>query len=185
MRSKCINVKDIKELLPHSCCSVAQLGLTLFVTPWTAERQASLSHCLPEFAQTHVHWVDDVIQPPYPLSPLLLLPSIFPSIRVSSNESTLCIRWPRTGASASAPVHIKNIQGWLLLWLTGWISLLSKELSSLLQNHSSKTSTLQHSTLRSNSHIRTWLLEKLYLWLYGPLSAKWCLCFVSHCLGLL
>ena len=46
-------------------------------------------HYLPEFAQIHVHWVDDAIQPSHPLSPLLLLPSIFPSIKVFSSESVL------------------------------------------------------------------------------------------------
>ena len=50
---------------------------------------------LPESTQTHVHWVDDAIKPSHPLSPLLLLPSIFPSIRVFSNESALCTRWPK------------------------------------------------------------------------------------------
>ena len=52
-------------------------------------------HHLPEFAQTHVHWVNDAFQPSYPLHPLLLLPSICPSIRVFSNESALHIRWPK------------------------------------------------------------------------------------------
>ena len=51
-------------------------------------------HYLPEFAQTHVHCVDDVIQPP-PLFSLLYLPSSFPSSRVFSNESAFCIRWPK------------------------------------------------------------------------------------------
>ena len=50
---------------------------------------------LPEFAQTHVHWVDDAIQAYRPCHPLLLLPSIFPSIRVFSNESAIHIRWPK------------------------------------------------------------------------------------------
>jgi len=49
-------------------------------------------HQLPEFTQTHVHWVGDAIQPSHPLSSLLLLPSIFPSIRAFSNESVLRIR---------------------------------------------------------------------------------------------
>ena len=53
-----------------------------------------LHHFL-ESAQTHVHWVRDAIQPSYPLSPPFLLPSIFPSIRVFSNESALRIRWPK------------------------------------------------------------------------------------------
>ena len=52
-------------------------------------------HHLPELAQTYVHWVDDAIQPSHPLSSILLLPSIFPSIRVFSNESALCIMWPK------------------------------------------------------------------------------------------
>ena len=67
--------------------------------PWTAARQASLSFtCFPEFAQTHVLWVSDAIQPSHALSPLFLLPSIFPSIRIFSNESAPYIRRP---ASAS------------------------------------------------------------------------------------
>ena len=51
-------------------------------------------HQLLELAQTHVHRVGDAIQPTHPVSHPLLLPSIFPSIRVFSNESVLCIRWP-------------------------------------------------------------------------------------------
>ena len=71
---------------------------------------------------------------------LLLLPSIFPSIRVFSNESALCIRWPNMGASAS--VLPKNSQDWFPLGLTGLISLQSKRFKSLLQHHSSKASIL-------------------------------------------
>ena len=52
-------------------------------------------HHLPEFAQTHVHWVGDAIQPSHPHHPLLLLPSSFPSIRVFSNELALCIGWSK------------------------------------------------------------------------------------------
>ena len=52
-------------------------------------------HQLAEFTQTHVHWVGDAIQPSHPLSSPFLLPSIFPSIRVFSNESALCNRWPK------------------------------------------------------------------------------------------
>ena len=52
-------------------------------------------HHLPELAQTHVHWVNDAIQLSRPLLPLLFLPSIFPSIRVFYNESTLHIKWPK------------------------------------------------------------------------------------------
>ena len=55
----------------------------------------SVHHQLLEFTQTHVHQVGDAIQPSHPLSSLLLLPSIFPSIRVFSNESALHIRWAK------------------------------------------------------------------------------------------
>ena len=79
----------------HCYCTVAQSPshVWLFVTTWTAA--GCCLHCLPEFAQTHVHWASSVIQPSHALLPLLLLPSIFPSIRVFSNESVLCIRWPK------------------------------------------------------------------------------------------
>ena len=68
------------------------------------------------------------VMPPHPMlcRPLLLPPSIFPSIRVFLNESVLCIRWPKYWVSASASVLPMNIQDWFSLWWTGWISLQSK-----------------------------------------------------------
>ena len=77
--------------------------------------------------------------------PLLLLLSIFTSIRDFSNESVICIRWPKLGVSASASVSPMNIQDWFPLGWTGWLSLQSKGLSSLLQHHSSKASILWRS----------------------------------------
>ena len=74
--------------------------------------------------------------------PILLPPSIFPSIRVFSSESVLHIRWQSIGVSASASVLPMNIQGWFPSGWTGLISLQSKGLSSLLQYHSSKTPIL-------------------------------------------
>ena len=65
---------------------------------------------------------------------LLLLPSIFPSIRVFANELALCIRWPKYWSSVSASVLPMNIQGWFHLGLTGLISLHSKELSRGFSN---------------------------------------------------
>ena len=73
--------------------------------------------------------------------PLLLLPSIFPNIRVFSNESAPQIRWPR-----SFSISPSNELGWFPLGLTALISLLSKTFKSLLQHHNSKVSILQHST---------------------------------------
>ena len=89
-------------------------------------------HHLPEFAQSHVLWVSDAIQPSHPLSPLLLMPSIFPSIKVFSNDSALHIRWPEYWISPS--VLPMNIQGWFPLELTGLISLRSKGLSRVFSN---------------------------------------------------
>ena len=77
--------------------------------------------------------------------PFLLLPSIFPSIKLFSNESVLHISGQSTGVSASASVLPMTIQDWFPLGWTGWISLQSKGFKSLLQHHSSKVSILWHS----------------------------------------
>ena len=104
-------------------------------------------HHLPEFAQTHVHWVGDAIQAFHLLLPLLLLPSIFPSIRVFSisfffififyrvfsNELAVCIRWPRYWSFSFSISPSNNIQGWFPLGLTGFISLLPTEFFLTLQ----------------------------------------------------
>ena len=66
--------------------------------------------------------------------PLLLPPLIFPSIRVFSNESVLCIRWPKYWSFASASVLSMNIQDWFPLRSTGWISLWSKRLLRIFFN---------------------------------------------------
>ena len=123
----------------------------------------SVLHGLPELAQTHVHWVGDAIQTSHLLlSPSPLAPSIFPSIRVFSNESALCITGPKYWASASAPVLPTNIQDWFPSGLTSLISLQSKGLSRVFSN----TTVQKHQffgaqpSLWSNSHIHTWLLKK-------------------------
>ena len=75
--------------------SVTQLCLTLCDPMDCNTLGFPVHHQLLELAQTHIHWVSEALQPSHPLSyPLLLLPSIFPSIRVFSNESVLHIRWP-------------------------------------------------------------------------------------------
>ena len=98
-------------------------------------------HYLPEFAQTHVHRVGDAIQPSHPLSPLLL-PSVFPSIRVFSSGSGLRIRWPKDWSFSISP---SSEYSGLISFTVGLISLQSKGLSSLFQHHISKASILQHS----------------------------------------
>ena len=75
--------------------SVAQLYLILCDRMNHSTPGLPVHHQLLESTQTHVHWVGDAIQPSYPLSSLFFLPSIFPRIRVFSDESALCIRWPK------------------------------------------------------------------------------------------
>ena len=146
-------------------CSVAQFSSFqslshewLFVTPWTAAHQASLS-------------IINSQSPPKPMSvvsvmssnhlilccPLLLLPSIFPSIRVFLNESVLHIRWPKYWSFSFSISPSNEYSG-----LTGWISLQSKGLSRVFSN----TTVQKHQfwgaqfSSQSNSHIHTWPLEK-------------------------
>ena len=135
----------------------------------------SVLHYLPEFAQLHVHSVSDAIQP---FHPPLLLPSIFLSIRIFSNE----LGGQSIGASAS--VLLMNIQEWFPLRLTGLISLQPKWPSRVF----SSTVVWKHQFfsvqpfLLSSSHIRTCLLGRSKL--YGPLLSKWCLCFLICCLDI-
>ena len=105
----------------------------------------SVHHQLPEFAQTHVHQVGDAIQPSHFCHPLLL-PSIFPSIRVFSNESVLAIRWPKYW-SFSFSINPSNEYSGLISFRVDWLDLLAVHgtLKSLLQHHSSKASILRSS----------------------------------------
>jgi len=113
--------------VPQSC--------PILCAPWTAARQASLS-------------ITNSQSPPKPMSiesvmssnhlilchPLPLLPSIFPSIRVFSNESALPIRWPKYWSFSLTSVLPMNTQDWSPLGWTGWISLQSKGLSRVFSN---------------------------------------------------
>ena len=87
---------------------------------------------LPEFAQTHVHWLSDAIQPSHPLPHLLLCPQSFPA------SGSFLMSWLFTSGSqsigASAKVLPMNIQDWFPLGWTAWISLLSKGLSRVFSN---------------------------------------------------
>ena len=94
--------------------------------------------------------------------PLLPPPSIFPSIRVFSNESVLHIRWPKYW-SLGFSISPSNEYSGLISFKMDWFDLLAVwgTLNSLLQHHSSKASILWHSALfMVQSHIHTWLLEK-------------------------
>ena len=94
-RASCIISEPVINFQNCCCsCSVTKSCSTLCDPMDCSMAGFPVLHCLLEFTQTHVHWVNDVIQPPPPLSPLLFLPSIIPSIRIFSNESTLHIKWP-------------------------------------------------------------------------------------------
>ena len=143
--------------------SVAQLCPTLCNPMNCSMPGLPVHHQLPEF--THQLMSIELVMPSKHFilcHPLLLLPSIFPSIRVFSNGSVLPIRWPSIGASASASVLPMNIQDWFPLWWTSWISLQSKGLSRVFSNTTLQKHQFFFSQLSlwSNSNIHTWLLEK-------------------------
>ena len=143
-------------LFSHSVLSdsLGPLGLkqTTFLVP----------HCLLELAQTHVHWIGDVIQPfrppTSPSSPAFNL-SQHPSFPMNQFFSSYGQSF---GVLASASVLPMNIQSWFPLGLTGLILLKSKRLSRVLQHYNLKASVLQHSSFfMVQSHIHAWLLGKV------------------------
>ena len=91
-------------------------------------------HQVPELAQTHVHQGSDAIQPSHPLSSLLLLPSVFPSIRVFSSESVLLIRWTVYWSFSFSISPSDEYSGLNPLGWTDWISSQSKGLSRVFSN---------------------------------------------------
>ena len=109
--------------------------IQLFATPWTAALQASLSITNSQ-SLLKLMSIESMMSSNHLIlcHPLLIPPSIFPSIRVFSNESVICIRWPNIGVSASASVLPMNTQDWSPLGWTGWISLQSKGLSRVFSN---------------------------------------------------
>ena len=137
--------------------------IQLFSTPWIAACQASLS-ITNSLRSPKLLSIESVMPSSHLIlcRPLLLLPTIPPSIRVVSNEWTLHMRWPNIGVSALTSFLPKNIQDWSPLEWTGCISLQSKWLSKLF----SKTTVQKHQffgtqlSSQSNSHIHTWPQEK-------------------------
>ena len=104
--------------------SVAQSYLSLCDPMDCCMQGSPVHHQLPELAQTHVIRVRDAIQPSHPLSSLLLSPSIFPSIRVFSNESALCIRWLKYW-SLSFNISPFNEHPGLIFFRMDWLDLLA------------------------------------------------------------
>ena len=135
----------------------------LFATPWIAARQASMS-ITNSWSSLKLIFIESVMPSSHLIlcRPLLLLPSIFPSIRVFFIELTLCMRWASIGVSASASILPKNTQDWSALEWTGWISLQSKGLSRVFSNTTVQKHQFFNAQLssQSNSHIPTWPVEK-------------------------
>ena len=142
----------------HSLSSVR-----LFATPWIAARQASLS-ITNSRSSLKLTSIESVMPSSYLIlcRPLLLLPPILPSIRVFSNESTLCMRWPKYLSFSFSIIPSKEHPG-LISFRMDWLDLLAVQgtLKSLLQHHSSKASFFSAQlSSQSNSRIHTWPLEK-------------------------
>ena len=143
----------------YHCCSVAK-SCPALCDPMDCSTPGFLSFTI---SQTLLKLMSiESVMPPNHLvlcCPLLLLPSISPSIRVFSKELALCIRWPKCWTSTKASVLLMNIQDWSPLGWTGLISLLSEVLSGFFSN----TTVQKHQffsaqpSLWSNSHIHTWL----------------------------
>ena len=119
----------------------------LFATPWTAAHQASLSITNPRISAKPMS-IESVMPSNHLIlcHPLLLLPSIFPGIRVFSNESALRIRWPNDW-SFSFSISPSNEHSGLISFRMDWLHLLAVQgtLKSLLQHHSSKAAILRYS----------------------------------------
>ena len=131
-------------------CSIQLIScVRLFVTSWTATCQAFLSISNSQ-SLLKLMSTESVMPSKHliPCHPLLLPPSIFPSIRVSSNESVFHIRWPKYW-SFSFSISPSNEYSGLISFKMDWLDLLAVQgtLKSLLQHHSSKASTLWHSIL--------------------------------------
>ena len=125
-----VQFSSVVQLCPTLCDSMNRSTLGLPV-----------HHQLPEFTQIQVHRVRDAIQPSHPLSSLVPLPSIPPSITVFSNESTFHMRWPKDW-NCSFSISPSNEHPGLISFTMFWLDLRAVQgtFKSLLQHHSSKAS---------------------------------------------
>ena len=150
-------------------------GVRLFASPWTAARQASLS-ITNSRSLSKLMPIESVMPSSYLIlcHPLLLLPPIPPSIRGFSNESTLCMRWPKYW-SFSFSISPSNEHPGLISFRMHWLDLLAVQgtLKSLFQHHSSKASILWCSTFFTVQLSYLYMTTgKTIVWLEGSLLAK-------------
>ena len=146
----------------NCCCSVAKSCLTLHY-PMDCSTQASLPFTL-FWSLLKLMSIESVMPSNHLIlcHPFLLLPSIFPSMRVFSNELALHIRWPKYWSVSFSMSPFNEYSG-LISFRIYWFDLLAVQgtLKSLLQHHNKKASNLgTQPSSWSNSHIHTWLLEK-------------------------
>ena len=132
-------------------------------TPWMAARQASLS-ITNSLSSLRLMSIESVMPSSHLIlcHPLLLLPPIPPSIRGFSNESTLCMRWPKYWSFSFSIIPSKEHPGLISFRMAGWISLQSKGFSRVFSNTRVQKHQFSGAQLssQSNSHIHTWPLEK-------------------------
>ena len=174
----------MKECVHYCCCCSAAQLWPLFVTPWIAARQASLSFTNSrsllklmsiELMMSSNHLI---------LCHLLLFqPSILPIMRVFSNELAFYIRWPSHWSFSISP---SNDYSGMISFRIDWFDLaVQGTLKSLLQHHSLKASIFQYSAFLmvqlSHPYMSTGKVMVLTIWI---LAVKLCLCFLIHCLAL-
>ena len=160
------------------CCLVAKSCPTPFDLMDCSMPSSPVLHSLPEFAQIHVHWVNDAIEPSHPLPAPSPLRSIFPSISTFSKDQLFASGGQSIEASAS--VLPMNFQGLFPLGLTGLISLQSKELSRVFSSTKFESIRSTLSLLYGpilTSICDSWALTK------QTFVGKWCLCFLIRYLG--
>ena len=170
----------------YCSCSVAKSCLTLWGPMDCSTPSFAVLHYLLEFAQTHVHWVDDAIQPSHPL-----LRFSHPVLNLSQHQGLF--QWVSSPHQVAKVLEFQ-LQHQSFQWYSGpisfsndWFHLLAVQgtLKSLLQHHSSKASILQLSAffIVQLSHPYTTTGKTIAVTI-GTLSAKWCLCFLTYCPGL-
>ena len=172
-----IVLKSLNPRISHSCPTLCE--------PMDSSSPGfPVHHQLLQFTQTYIHWVGDAIQPSHLLSSLLLPPSIFPSIRVFSNESVLRIRWPKYWSFSF--ISPSNEYSGSIFFRMDWLDLLALQgtLKILLQHHGSKASILQPSAFftvqLSHPYMTTGKTIALTRWMF---LAKQCLRLLICCLG--